>query len=118
VCSVLRRRSRYRCDNCGKRNTTTFKDGLWRLPKIFAIHINRTRPDGVTAALPSLALAGRPASDCSACTDHKRHCVLSERSQSRCGDPIDFAEEIDVRPMLLYPKFGGIDHDNKACSSE
>eukprot|EP01047_Picozoa_sp_COSAG01_P088373 COSAG01_NODE_20763_length_936_cov_13.387097_2_plen_30_part_01 len=30
--------------------------------------------------------------------------MLSERSQSRCGDPIDFAEEIDVRPMLLYPK--------------
>jgi hypothetical protein len=54
---------------CGHLQTV----GLWRLPRVYAIHVNRTQADG-----------------------------------SRCSEALDFGDSIDLAPMLLYPKKGGV----------
>ena len=40
----------YRCDGCGAADTTAFRDCLRKLPQVYAVHVNRTRPDGSRCA--------------------------------------------------------------------
>jgi ubiquitin C-terminal hydrolase len=72
----------YRCDGCGAADTTAFRDGLRKLPKVYAVHINRTLPNG-----------------------------------SRCSEPVQLEETLDLKDMLLYKQKGPIDHSNQPCAS-
>eukprot|EP01052_Picozoa_sp_SAG31_P025999 SAG31_NODE_2322_length_5941_cov_4.156624_3_plen_360_part_00 len=36
----------YKCDGCGRTNTTNFRSGFHRLPTIYIVHLNRTQMDG------------------------------------------------------------------------
>lgn len=72
----------YRCDGCGKADTTAFRDGLRKLPRVYAVHINRTLPNG-----------------------------------SRCSEPVDFKDSLDLRDMLIYKQQGPIDHRSRPCAS-
>ena len=69
-------------DGCGAADTTAFRDGLRKLPKVYAVHINRTLPNG-----------------------------------SRCSEPVQFEETLDLKDMLLYKQKGPIDHSNQPCAS-
>lgn len=44
----------YRCDGCGAADTTDFRDGLRKLPQLYAVHINRTMPNGSRCSEPVL----------------------------------------------------------------
>eukprot|EP01043_Picozoa_sp_COSAG02_P050030 COSAG02_NODE_5092_length_4640_cov_3.630478_2_plen_558_part_00 len=72
----------YRCDGCGAADTTSFRDGLRKLPQVYAVHVNRTLLDG-----------------------------------SRCAEPVQFEDTIDLRDMLLWKHQGPIDHSNRPCAS-
>lgn len=72
----------YRCDGCGAADTTMFRDGLRKLPQVYAVHINRTLPNG-----------------------------------TRCSEPVQFEDTIDLQDMLLYKRKGPIDYSNRPCAS-
>lgn len=42
----------YRCDGCGAADTTCFRDGLRKLPQVYAVHVNRTLPNGSRCSEP------------------------------------------------------------------
>ena len=88
----------YKCDACGAIDTTHFRDGLRRLPQVYAVHVNRTLPNGVRTAFPN--------------REHGRRILtkLALLAQSRCAESVAFEDTLDLKDMLLYQRKAALDH--------